>query len=280
MAEALRDRPSTIPPAAPGAVDKVAVRRDRSSDSGNCREISGVKMASRENSNGGFPSASGTNPCPTARAVRGKRRQTAILAWLDWKCSLAGRPRMLIAFHKPFGVLSQFSPDGSPNRTLAEFGLPPRVYPLGRLDADSEGLLLLADEPGLNHRLLDPEHGHPRTYWAQVERVPSPGSLEKLARGIDIQGYRTRPCQVTLLDPQPTLAPRDPPIRFRKSVPEAWIELTLHEGKNRQVRRMTAAIGHPTLRLLRVRIGRFELGALAPGAWQLLDAVGRKLLLG
>jgi 23S rRNA pseudouridine2457 synthase len=179
---------------------------------------------------------------------------------------------MLIAFHKPYGVLSQFTPDGSPNRTLAEFGLPARVYPLGRLDADSEGLLLLSDEPGLNSRLLDPERGHPRTYWAQVERVPSDESLAQLAKGIALQDYRTRPCKVRRLDPQPEIAPRDPPIRFRKNVPDCWIELELVEGKNRQVRRMTAAIGHPTLRLLRVAIDGIELAALglAPGKWKKL----------
>ena len=179
---------------------------------------------------------------------------------------------MLIAFHKPYGVLSQFTPDGSPNRTLAQFGFPQRVYPLGRLDADSEGLLLLSDEPGLNSRLLDPERGHPRTYWAQVERVPDAGALKKLASGVAIQGYRTRPCRACLLDPQPEVPPRDPPIRFRKNVPDAWIELELVEGKNRQVRRMTAAVGHPTLRLIRVEIDGMrltELG-LAPGEWKRL----------
>ncbi len=187
---------------------------------------------------------------------------------------------MLIAFHKPYGVLSQFTTDGSPNRTLAEFRLPPRVYALGRLDADSEGLLLLSDEAGLNNRLLDPEHGHPRTYWAQVERIPTPESLRQLERGVEIQGYRTRPCRAGILDPQPTLPPRDPPIRFRKQVPDTWIELTLHEGKNRQVRRMTAAIGHPTLRLVRTRIGALALGDLAAGTWHELGGADRRLIFG
>ena len=179
---------------------------------------------------------------------------------------------MLIAFHKPYGVLSQFTPDGSPNRTLAEFGFPPRVYPLGRLDADSEGLLLLSDEPGLNSRLLDPEQGHKRTYWAQVERVPDAGALAALEKGVAIQDYRTRPCRARLLDPQPEVPPRDPPIRFRKNVPDCWIELELVEGKNRQVRRMTAAVGHPTLRLLRVAIDGTTLDGLglAPGTWRAL----------
>ena len=186
---------------------------------------------------------------------------------------------MLVAFHKPYGVLSQFTPDGSPNRPLDGFGLPPRVYALGRLDADSEGLLLLSDEPGLNSRLLDPENGHPRTYWAQVERIPTPDALAQLASGVTIQGYRTRPCRVRLLDPQPSMPPRDPPIRFRKNVADCWLELELVEGKNRQVRRMTAAIGHPTLRLLRVRIGTFELGNLPPGQWRPISTGERRQIL-
>ena len=186
---------------------------------------------------------------------------------------------MLVAFHKPYGVLSQFTPDGSPNRPLDGFGLPPRVYALGRLDADSEGLLLLSDEPGLNSRLLDPENGHPRTYWAQVERIPAPDALAQLASGVTIQGYRTRPCRVRLLDPQPSVPPRDPPIRFRKNVADCWLELELVEGKNRQVRRMTAAIGHPTLRLLRVRIGTFELGHLPAGQWRSISADERSQIL-
>lgn len=186
---------------------------------------------------------------------------------------------MLVAFHKPYGVLSQFTPDGSPNRPLDGFGLPPRVYALGRLDADSEGLLLLSDEPGLNSRLLDPENGHPRTYWAQVERIPTPDALAQLAAGVTIQGYRTRPCLVRLLDPQPSVPPRDPPIRFRKSVADCWLELELVEGKNRQVRRMTAAIGHPTLRLLRVRIGTFELGNLPAGHWRPISTDERRQIL-
>ncbi len=182
---------------------------------------------------------------------------------------------MLVVFNKPYGVLSQFTPDGSPNRTLSDFGLPPRVYPLGRLDADSEGLLLLADEPGLNSRLLSPEHRHRRTYWAQVERIPSEDGLSRLSKGIRIQGHTTLPATITLLDPQPVMPPRDPPIRSRKSVPDCWISLELVEGKNRQVRRMTAAIGHPTLRLIRVRIGDLPLGDLPPGSWRQLTPAER-----
>ena len=183
---------------------------------------------------------------------------------------------MLIAFHKPYGVVSQFSSDGSPNGTLAEYGFPPRVYPIGRLDADSEGLLLLSDEPELNERLLHPRHSHRRIYWAQVERIPSAESLSKLERGVRIQGRRTLPCRAWLLEPQPAMAPRDPPIRFRKNVSDCWIALELAEGKNRQVRRMTAAIGHPTLRLVRTQIGHFALGALAPGEWKILSAADRQ----
>ena len=186
---------------------------------------------------------------------------------------------MLIAFHKPYGVLSQFTLDGSPNRTLAGFKFPPRVYPIGRLDADSEGLLLLSDEPALNERLLHPRRGHRRVYWAQVERVPAPEALRKLARGVVVQGRRTLPCRAWLLDPQPDLPPRDPPIRFRKNVPATWIGLDLVEGRNRQVRRMTAAIGHPTLRLVRVRIGRFDLGRLPAGQWKVLDEDERARVL-
>ena len=186
---------------------------------------------------------------------------------------------MLIAFNKPFGVLSQFTPDGSPNRTLAEFGFPENIYPIGRLDADSEGLLLLSDEPDLNQKLLHPRHAHEREYWAQVERVPTRDALLKLERGVPVRGRPTLPCRVRLLAPQPEMPPRDPPIRFRRTIPTSWIALELVEGKNRQVRRMTAAIGHPTLRLIRVRIGQYTLGALAPGAWTILGPVDRRRVL-
>lgn len=185
---------------------------------------------------------------------------------------------MILAFHKPYGVLSQFTPDGSPNRTLAEFGFPKGVYPIGRLDADSEGLLLLSDEPGLNTRLLDPERGHARRYWAQVERLPSAEALAKLSAGLIIQDYKTRPCRAWLLEPQPEVPPRIPPIRVRKNVPDCWIALELSEGKNRQVRKMTAAVNHPTLRLLRVQIGALELGTLAAGSWRELSEAERGLI--
>jgi len=186
---------------------------------------------------------------------------------------------MLLAFHKPYGVLSQFTPDGSPNRPLSEFGLPKEVYPIGRLDADSEGLLLLSDEPKLNERLLHPRREHARIYWAQVERVPAPEALTRLARGVLVQGRKTLPCRAWALEPQPAMAPRDPPIRFRKNVPECWIGLELIEGKNRQVRRMTAAIGHPTLRLVRVQIGELRLEDLQPGHWKALTPAERRLVL-
>ena len=181
---------------------------------------------------------------------------------------------MILAFNKPFNVLCQFTPDQPGQRTLAEFGFPPGVYPVGRLDMDSEGLLLLTDEPGFNHRLLDPHSAHERTYLAQVEGVPEAAALSTLARGgLLIQGHRTLPARVTVPERDPVVPPRDPPIRFRKSVPTSWIELALVEGKNRQVRRMTAAVGLPTLRLIRVAIGSFRPDDLAPGQWRELTPV-------
>lgn len=201
-----------------------------------------------------------------------------------FECKIASGPParpidgILVAFHKPYGVLSQFTPEpGSRWRTLADFSLPREVYALGRLDADSEGLLLLSDEPGLNTRLLDPKHAHRREYWAQVERVPSDDALARLTRGgIDLGEYRTRPARVRRLPAEPKLPPRDPPIRFRKNVPDTWLALELIEGKNRQVRRMTAAIGHPTLRLIRMRIGDFMLEDLPPGKWRALTPEDRE----
>jgi 23S rRNA pseudouridine2457 synthase len=187
---------------------------------------------------------------------------------------------VLLAFNKPYGVLSQFTPDGSSNRSLAGFNFPKNVYAIGRLDADSEGLLLFTDEPGLNTRLLHPRNAHEREYWAQIERIPTAEALAGLSQGLVLQDHKTLPCRAWLLEPQPSIPPRDPPIRYRKSVPDCWIGLELIEGKNRQVRRMTAAIGHPTLRLLRVRIGQFKLGELSPGKWMELGASERTLVLG
>ncbi len=170
-----------------------------------------------------------------------------------------------ILFHKPYGVLSQFSGEGE---TLRKFIPVKNVYPVGRLDHDSEGLLLLTDDGPLQHRLSDPKFAHPRTYWAQLERIPDRDALRRLEHGILIQGYRTRPAKVRFLEHEPSLPPRNPPIRFRKNVPTAWVEMTLTEGRNRQVRRMTAAVGHPTLRLVRAAIGDLTLGSLAPGEWR------------
>ncbi len=183
---------------------------------------------------------------------------------------------VLIAFNKPYGALSQFTPDDSRHRALAEFNFPPRVYPIGRLDADSEGLLLLSDEPHWNAQLLRPEHAHPREYWAQVERIPDRAALDRLEGGVLIQGRKTRPCRAWRLPEPPHFPPRQPPVRHRQNVPDCWLALELTEGRNRQVRRMTAAIGHPTLRLVRVRIGQFWLGELAVAQWRILGPTERR----
>jgi 23S rRNA pseudouridine2457 synthase len=187
---------------------------------------------------------------------------------------------VLLALHKPYGVLSQFTPEpGSRWRTLADFGLPRGVYALGRLDADSEGLLLLSDEPGLNHQLLDPKHGHRREYWAQVEGTPTAEALGLLSRGgIAIDDYHTLPCAARVLESAHAIHPRNPPIRMRKNVPDTWLALQLTEGKNRQVRRMTAAVGHPTLRLIRARIGDFPLAELPPARWRELTSAERRMV--
>jgi 23S rRNA pseudouridine2457 synthase len=180
---------------------------------------------------------------------------------------------MVLAFHKPYGVLCQFTPDQPGQRTLAEFSFPAGVYPVGRLDMDSEGLLLLTDEAGFNHRFLDPKNAHPRTYLAQVEGEPDEKALVTLRRGgLVIQGHRTLPCGVSLLDPAPDIPPRDPPVRFRMAIPTSWLALTLVEGKNRQVRRMTAAVGFPTLRLIRTEIGGLNGVDLEPGCWRKLGS--------
>lgn len=186
---------------------------------------------------------------------------------------------MLLAFFKPYGVLTQFTPDQPGQKTLADFGFPPQVYPLGRLDLDSEGLLLLSEEAGLNTRLLDPSAAHPRTYLAEVEGIPSPESLSALRKGgLELKGYRTLPCHATLLNAAPILPPRLPPVRVRKSIPTSWLELTLTEGKNRQVRRMTAAVGFPTLRLVRISIGGLSISDLQPGEWRELTPAERALI--
>ncbi len=182
--------------------------------------------------------------------------------------------RLYIAFNKPYGVLSQFTESEDPaKRTLAEFGFPPFVYPVGRLDYDSEGLLLMSDDAKLNAALLHPERKHERTYLAQVENIPSPEALEALRRGVAIQGKPTLPARARLLPEEPDLPDRPVPIRFRKEIPTCWLELTLIEGRNRQVRRMTAAVGHPTLRLIRVAVGDLRLADLgiAPGEMKRLS---------
>ena len=174
-----------------------------------------------------------------------------------------------LLFYKPYDVLSQFTDESDSSRaTLKDFIPVPDVYPVGRLDLDSEGLLLLTNDGKLQHRLSDPKFQHPRTYWVQVERIPDEAALQQLRRGCFIQNYRTRPAQVTLLATEPQLPPRNPPIRFRKNIPTAWLEMTLVEGRNRQVRRMTAAVGFPTLRLVRVAIAYLHFTDLQPGQWR------------
>jgi 23S rRNA pseudouridine2457 synthase len=177
---------------------------------------------------------------------------------------------VLIAFNKPFKVLCQFTDgpgQGPARRTLADFGLPAGVYPAGRLDFDSEGLLLLTDDGALAHRLTDPRHKQRKTYWVQVEGAPQAGQLAALREGVVLADGPTRPAAARLI-PEPVLWPRHPPVRFRKAVPDAWLEITLREGRNRQVRRMTAAVGLPTLRLVRVAIGAWHLAGLQPGQWR------------
>ncbi len=181
---------------------------------------------------------------------------------------------MIIAFHKPYGVLSQFTPEpGSTHLSLSVFDFPPEVYPIGRLDADSEGLLLLTNERNLPSAILDPEAGHQRTYRVQVEGTITDMAIKQLTEGVVIRGYRTQPCVAQAIE-EPTWIPeRVPPIRQRASIPTSWIELTLREGKNRQVRRMTAAVGYPTLRLIRSAIGVLRLDdlGLKPGRWRILN---------
>lgn len=175
-----------------------------------------------------------------------------------------------ILFYKPYGVLSQFTDNSGENkrRTLKDYVSVESVYPVGRLDWDSEGLLLLTNHGQLQYRLSHPRFQHPRTYWVQVERIPDPDALRQLRTGVIIDHQRTRQALVQMLNTEPQLPPRDPPIRFRKSVPTAWLEMTLTEGRNRQVRRMTAAVGFPTLRLVRVAIAHLGLEKLQPGQWR------------
>jgi len=174
---------------------------------------------------------------------------------------------MLILFNKPWGVLSQFTDEGSGHPTLAGFIDVPGVYPAGRLDRDSEGLLLLTDDGRLQARIADPKHKVAKTYWVQVEGEPDEAALAALRTGVRLKDGLTRPALAERIDP-PAIWPRDPPVRFRKSVPDCWIAVTITEGRNRQVRRMTAAVGHPTLRLVRWRVGDWTLDDVAPGTWR------------
>ena len=194
-----------------------------------------------------------------------------------------------ILFYKPYGVLCQFTDnnDGVTKRpTLKDYISIPSIYPVGRLDLDSEGLLLLTNNGRLQHRLAHPQFAHSRTYWVQVERIPDQLALTNLRAGVKIKGYFTRKAKVKILSEEPLLSPRNPPIRYRQNVPTCWLEITLTEGKNRQVRRMTAAVGFPTLRLVRVAIGinlredtqQFGLDTLQPGQWRELSKVETKML--
>ncbi len=185
---------------------------------------------------------------------------------------------MILAFHKPYGVLSQFTKEKSDHRTLAEFKFPKNVYPIGRLDWDSEGLLLLSDEKEWNDKLLNPRHAHERIYHCQVEGMPTKEAIEKLSKGVIIQGRKTKPCKVKIVS-DINYPERNPPIRIRKTIPTSWIEIKLTEGKNRQVRRMTANVGFPTLRLIRKSIGKFEINGLPSGKWKELNNQQREFLL-
>ncbi|NWG39576.1 MAG: rRNA large subunit pseudouridine synthase E [Hydrogenophilaceae bacterium] len=173
----------------------------------------------------------------------------------------------LILFNKPYGVLSQFTPEGR-WQGLKDFIPVPGIYAAGRLDADSEGLLILTDDGALQKRIADPQHKLPKVYWAQVEGIPDEAALSQLRKGVDLGDFVTRPARVRTLKEPATLWPRNPPIRFRKAIPTSWLELTITEGKNRQVRRMTAKTGYPTLRLIRWAIGDWSLDELAPGEWR------------
>lgn len=174
----------------------------------------------------------------------------------------------ILLFNKPFGVICQFSRDGL-HPTLADYIALPDFYPAGRLDTDSEGLLVLTDDGQLQHRITDPQHKLPKTYWVQVEGVADEAALEKLRRGMKLPDFTTQPAEVRVIEEPANLWPRNPPIRSRKNIPTSWLELTIREGKNRQVRRMTAAVGFPTLRLIRYRIGEWTLSGLQQGKWRL-----------
>lgn len=175
-----------------------------------------------------------------------------------------------VKFYKPYDVLCQFTSELG-HETLADFNLPSGIYAAGRLDKDSEGLLLLTDDGAMIDRLISPKFNHEKTYWVQIENIPTQESLEKLSSGVKIGDYQTRPCKVKKLEQDPNFPERKVPIRVRKTIPTCWIEIILTEGKNRQVRRMTAAVGHPTLRLVRVAIGKINLFDLSVGEWKNID---------
>jgi 23S rRNA pseudouridine2457 synthase len=180
---------------------------------------------------------------------------------------------VLIALNKPFGVICKFSPEPG-RRTLADCVSVPDVYPAGRLDTDSEGLVLLTDDGALQARIADPRHKLTKVYWVQVEGVPTDAALASLRAGVDLGDFVTQPAGARVIDEPAVLWPRDPPIRYRAAIPTMWVELTLREGKNRQVRRMTARVGFPTLRLVRAAIGSVGLDALAPGEWRTIEPNG------
>ncbi|MEM6625861.1 MAG: pseudouridine synthase [Pseudomonadota bacterium] len=180
----------------------------------------------------------------------------------------------IIVFNKPFGVLSQFTDKGvkgSKRPTLSTYIDIPGVYAAGRLDRDSEGLLVLTDDGRLQSRISDPKHKQSKSYWVQIEGSPDKSALQALRDGVSLKDGPTRPAKVRQMEEPEDLWPRDPPVRYRKSVPDCWIELTLTEGRNRQVRRMTAAVGHPTLRLIRARIGDWSIDGIAPGEWRRVE---------
>ncbi len=176
----------------------------------------------------------------------------------------------ILLFNKPFGVICQFSRDGL-HPTLADYIALPDFYPAGRLDTDSEGLLVLTDDGQLQHRITDPKHKLPKTYWVQVEGIPDEGALERLRSGVALPDFTTQPAEARLIAEPASLWPRNPPIRERRNIPTGWLELTIREGKNRQVRRMTAAVGFPTLRLIRYRIGEWTLDGVEQGQWRIVQ---------
>lgn len=180
-----------------------------------------------------------------------------------------GMPR-LILFNKPYGVISQFSDDGT-HKPLKDYIPITGFYPAGRLDTDSEGLLILTDDGMWQHKLSHPRHKQPKTYWVQVEGIPSNAALETLRRGVDLGDFITQPAKAKIIEEPSALWPRTPPIRVRKAIPTCWVELQICEGKNRQVRRMTAKVGYPTLRLIRCAIGEWRLEGLALGAWRTVE---------